>query len=343
MYTAYFYKLAGHRAGIYAPGNRYSKSDKRALLREGGEGQKEPQNAVAAAQGSLEIPAVQYLLTEYPTYTVVLTVRDTSKTDANTNNLRRITDSYFQSAISIRKLNLCSLLEVDTFADSIRREISEGQLPRVAGLVCNAFFWTLSGGPRPSKDGSELSVTVSHHTHTSLAIHLLDSFSKEGCRVIFLGSDTHWPGNAPIKQFPPEIPDDLERIVHPSPDKPEEEVGRGFQRYGTAKLVVIMTMYELNNRLKELVLYLAKPIVRRAKHAGPDLIEVAVGEHFSGNKDCVVESVSSPESQYSAKKMFFLIRPCCGVGYASKMPQLVHRRSRMSNTNNVYLVVHVPS
>lgn len=207
---------------------------------------------ITGANSSLAIPAVQYLLSKYPTYTVVLTVRNTSETDVNTNQLRRITDAHTQSQISIRKLDLASLSEVTAFADSIRREISEGQLPRLSALICNAFFWSLSGGPQLSKDGFELSIAVSHLAHTSLAVRLLDSFSTEGGRVIFLGSITHWPGkNAPMEQFPPGLPDDLDQLVHPAPDKSGEEAGRGFQRYGTAKLAQIMTMYELNNRLKE--------------------------------------------------------------------------------------------
>lgn len=53
------------------------------------------------------------------------------------------------------------------------------------------------------------------------------------------------------------------------------------------------------------VLCYVKPTIRHAKHAGPDLIEVAVGDHFKGKRGYVVmngEGTSSPESQDSAKQ-----------------------------------------
>jgi NAD(P)-dependent dehydrogenase (short-subunit alcohol dehydrogenase family) len=207
---------------------------------------------ITGANSSLAIPAIEYLLSKYPNYNAVLTVRDTSEADLNTRKLRQIIEAHPGSTVTVEKLDLASLAAVASFADLVNSNISEGKWPRLSALVCNAFFWSLAGGPQFSKDGFELSLAVAHISHMSLALRLLNSFSTSEGRVVFLGSEVHWPGrNAPMEQFPPGITDDLEQMVHPPPDKKGEEAGRGFQRYGIAKLAVIMGMYELNKRLKD--------------------------------------------------------------------------------------------
>lgn len=71
-------------------------------------------------------------------------------------------------------------------------------------------------------------------------------------RIVFLGSKAHWPLKAGFsKGFPTHVPENIGLLVHPEPDKKEEEMGRGFQRYGISKLVPVMVMYELNRRLKK--------------------------------------------------------------------------------------------
>jgi NAD(P)-dependent dehydrogenase (short-subunit alcohol dehydrogenase family) len=201
---------------------------------------------ITGANGSLGLPAVSYLLSQYPTYTLVCTVRNDSDEDANTRKLREAVAGNKNA--SIRKLDLASLSAVRQFADEIRSEIASGQLPPLHAVIWNAMCWTLLGGLKLSADGYERSLAVNHLSHFAMTLQLLDSFDKANGRIIFLGSDSH--GKSDLQELPTVLPDDLDLIVHPTPDEEGQAVARGFQRYGISKLVMIMTMYELNRRLK---------------------------------------------------------------------------------------------
>jgi NAD(P)-dependent dehydrogenase (short-subunit alcohol dehydrogenase family) len=207
---------------------------------------------LTGANGSLAIPMVKYLLSTYPTFTFVLIVRDDSDDDLNTAELRRVIAGYSDATASIRKLDLASLKQVQGFSDELRSEIQDKRLPHILAIICNAMSWRLSGGPAYSEDGYETSIAINHLAHFALSLRLLGSMDARRGRVVFLGSEAHWPLRAGFsKGYPTHIPENIELLVHPEKDKKEEEMGRGFQRYGTSKLVPIMVMYELNRRLKK--------------------------------------------------------------------------------------------
>ena len=46
------------------------------------------------------------------------------------------------------------------------------------------------------------------------------------------------------------FPDNIDTLIKPEPDAPGTEHARGFQRYDTTKLAVVMFMHDLNRRLK---------------------------------------------------------------------------------------------
>jgi NAD(P)-dependent dehydrogenase (short-subunit alcohol dehydrogenase family) len=207
---------------------------------------------LTGANGSLAIPMVKCLLSAYPTFTFVLTVRDDSDNDPNTAELRRVVAGYPDATASIRKLNLASLNQVQKFCDEMRSEVDTKKLPRVLAIICNAMSWRLSGGPAYSEDGYETSIAINHLAHFALSLRLLGSMDARRGRIVFLGSEAHWPLRAGFsKGYPTHIPENIKLLVHPEPDKKEEEMGRGFQRYGTSKLVPVIVMYELNRRLKK--------------------------------------------------------------------------------------------
>ncbi|KAF2465119.1 NAD(P)-binding protein [Lindgomyces ingoldianus] len=205
---------------------------------------------ITGANSSLGIPAVGYLLSNYSTSTVVLTVRDDSEQDTNTAKLRAIiARSPANANISIRKLDLASLAAVQKFTDEIQSEIARGQILPLVAVIWNAMSWTLHGGLNFTPDGYERSIAINHIAHFAMSLRLLGSFDPEQGRIVFLSSDSH--EKSALQQFPSTLPDDPDLLVHPPPDKGEEIIGRGFQRYGLSKLVIIMTMYELNRRLKQ--------------------------------------------------------------------------------------------
>lgn len=205
---------------------------------------------LTGANGSLGIGFVKRLLTNFPDHTAILTVRDDSESDPNTQNLRQLIAGH--PKISISKLDLVSLPAVKQFAVDICARVASGELPRISAVVCNAFAWSLNTGQKFTDDGYELSFQVSYLAHFSLVLRLLGSMDIANGRVVMLGSDSHDPekGNA-LQTYPVEFPDDPEHLVVPPPDAKGQEVGRGFQRYGLSKLCCIMLMYSLNRHLAQ--------------------------------------------------------------------------------------------
>ncbi|KAI4935188.1 uncharacterized protein J4E92_002476 [Alternaria infectoria] len=206
---------------------------------------------ITGANGSLALPSVKYLLEAYSSFNLVLTVRDDSEKDANTLKLRQLVAQHPNGQVSIRKLDLSSLENVRVFSRALLVEIEGKQLPPIRSIICNAMTWNLSGGPKYSKDGYEMSIAVNHLAHFALCCRLMSAMDPVHGRIVFSGSGAHRPEEAKlVKEYPTHIPNDLELLVHPEPDKEGEELGRGFQRYAVSKLVSIMVMYELNRRLK---------------------------------------------------------------------------------------------
>jgi NAD(P)-dependent dehydrogenase (short-subunit alcohol dehydrogenase family) len=206
---------------------------------------------ITGANGSLAIPAVDYLLSQHPSYTAVLTVRDDSDKDANTTRLRSIIAKYSNAQVSIRKLDLTRLSHVHAFADTIHSEIAEKKLQPLAAIICNASTWDMSPPIKYTDDGFERAMGVNHIAQFDLTLRLLGDLDPQHGRVVFLSSESHWAGKAGFEVYHPTLPDDLNLLVKPNPDKVGEEVGRGFQRYGLSKLVIVMTMYELLRRVKK--------------------------------------------------------------------------------------------
>jgi len=204
---------------------------------------------ITGANGSLAIPAVAYLLSNYPDYTAILTVRNASEDDANTTALRAVISRHPQAKADILELDLSVLSAVHDFTKSISKKIDNGTYPKLASIVCNAFWWSLtSDAPVLSADGYEKSVQVNHISHAALVLRLLTHFEPAGGRIVTLSSEAHVPGKATFEQIPPRIPDDLDSLVKP-PVEASYPPGRPFQRYGNSKLAVVMWTHALNRRL----------------------------------------------------------------------------------------------
>ncbi|KAG9189436.1 endo-1,4-beta-xylanase [Alternaria panax] len=206
---------------------------------------------ITGANGSLALPAVKYLLQAYPSFNLVLTVRDGSEQDANTAGLRLVVDQHPDVQVSIRQLDLSSLENVRVFSKALLVEIEAKELPLIRTIICNAMTWNLTDGSQYSKDGYEMSFAVNHLAHFTLWYGLLSAMDPVHGRIVFSGSSAHWPEKTSlVKGYPTHVPEDLELLVHPKADKEGEKTGRGFQRYAVSRLVPIMVMYELNRRLK---------------------------------------------------------------------------------------------
>ena len=209
---------------------------------------------ITGANGSLAIPAIEYLLTNYPDYVAILTVRNASDTDVNTNKLRSTLTKY-SSRNFIRELDLASLSATHDFASSIADDIANSKLPPLVGIVCNAYYWNLTHDAQLTADGYEKTFQVSYLAHVALVLRLLNSFGQAGGRIVLFASDAHWPGKNSLEKYPPALPDDLELLVKPAADEPVDNFGRGFQRYAVSKLAIVSWMYALNRHLEEVCHY----------------------------------------------------------------------------------------
>ena len=206
---------------------------------------------MTGANGSLAIPAVKYLLANYPGYGAVLTVRNASDTDVNTRKLRETLAQFPDARTSIHELDLANLSAVHTFASTIITEVAEGKIPPLASITCNAACWNLVDAAEITRDGYDKTFEVNHISHVALVLRLLGSFGSHGGRVVLFSSDAHFPGKNSLEKYPPQIPNDLDLLVNPAVDEPPDNFGRGFQRYAVSKLAVVTWMYALNRYLEK--------------------------------------------------------------------------------------------
>ncbi|KAL1606532.1 hypothetical protein SLS60_003937 [Paraconiothyrium brasiliense] len=200
---------------------------------------------ITGANGSLGLAIVSYLLTTYPNYTLLLTVRNPSPSDPNTAKLHAIIAKHPNSKVIIDTLDLASLKDIAAYSQNIASEVSKETYPKLAAIVCNAMTWSLNAGVQYSKDGLELTMAVNTLAHFDIVLRLLGAM-EERARIVFLSSDSHWPGKAGFEKYPPVVPDDLEQLVKYEKDVPGEEAGRGFLRYGLKKTDLIEQQPELS-------------------------------------------------------------------------------------------------
>lgn len=217
---------------------------------------------ITGANSSLGIPAVQHLLSNYPEYSAVLTVRNTSDSDVNTKRLREVISSHKDSKADIQQLDLANLSAVHDFATALAAEIAAGKRPPLASIIGNAYYWNLATDAVETGDGFETTLQVNYISHVALILRLIGSFGPEGGRVVLLSSDAHWPGKNSLEKYPPTIPEDLDALVKKPATTERDKMGKGFQRYANSKLATVLWMYALNARLEKVccaICYIARP------------------------------------------------------------------------------------
>jgi NAD(P)-dependent dehydrogenase (short-subunit alcohol dehydrogenase family) len=202
---------------------------------------------ITGANGSVAVHAVQNLLRKAPDNTLVLAVRNTSNSDFNTKRLRETVDGFANARVSIRRLDLASLKDVNEFADTIAAEVIQEKLPPLVAIVCNAFHWNMIAYSDVTGDGLEKTLQVNHIAHSALVLRLLGSFGPQGGRLVLFTSDGHYPGRNGLEKYPPGLPDDIDELVKARHEGDKQ--GRGFQNYANSKLAILMWTYALNRRL----------------------------------------------------------------------------------------------
>ena len=154
---------------------------------------------------------------------VALAVRNTEKGEVAR---REIEDEVPGAAVSVRRLDLCSLDSVRSFAEEFRADNDGLDL-----LVNNAGLMAPPRGE--TSDGFELQIGTNHLGHFALTGRLLDLMQgREDARVVTVTSGAHRMGHIDF--------DDLQG---------ERSYNR-WRRYGQSKLANLLFALELDRRLR---------------------------------------------------------------------------------------------
>ncbi|KAI1073354.1 hypothetical protein F5B20DRAFT_567334 [Whalleya microplaca] len=203
---------------------------------------------LTGANGSVGIPAAEQLLKAYPQFTAILTVRNAAESDANTQRLRGVIARYPDAKVSVHEVDFANLAAVHEFANQISAAIEAGEYPSLQSIICCAAYWNLVGDSELTVDGYDKTLQISHIAHAALVLRLIGSFTNEG-RIVLFSSIGHYRKPNAMTSYLPDIPDDIDQLHHPPSSK--DKLGRGFQRYGTSKLVITTWMYTLNRYLQQ--------------------------------------------------------------------------------------------
>lgn len=208
---------------------------------------------LTGANGTLALGFVESFLSQYPTHTLIATVRNASpEKDANTAKIAALVSKYPDAKVYIEKLDLGDLSNVRSFANHLSTRINKQELPRLSAIVCNAAVFHLETGQTFTADGYDATFQVCHLSHYLLVLKLLGSMDTKEGRIVMLGSITHYPEMAnPLSSLRPGFPEKMEDLVKPDPDPPALVHDKGYQRYGTAKLANVTFAADLNARLKK--------------------------------------------------------------------------------------------
>ncbi|KAK2777654.1 hypothetical protein FQN52_003020 [Onygenales sp. PD_12] len=207
---------------------------------------------ITGGNGSVAIPAVNHLLKTYPEYTTLLTVRNPSEeTDPNTRGLLDTISQTKGAKTSIRQLDLSDLSAVHAFANTVISDIASGELPPLAGIVLNAYYWNMVEDPQPTVDGYDTAFQVTHIAHAALVLRLLGHFRPDGGRVVVLSTPIDRLGDRLGAKYRPVIPEDLELLVKPTVAAGDDVYRRGNSIYIRAKLAAVMWMHALNRYLEK--------------------------------------------------------------------------------------------
>ena len=174
---------------------------------------------------------------------LVLAGRDLAKVDKVASELR----TRFGIQVWTVQLDLASLDSVRSSAAVVRKLVSDGQLPLLDALVCNAGA-QFQGPISYSKDGFEETFATNQLGNFLLVNLLFGTISEHG-RIIFTASGTHDPDKMDGKSVGKAVEPDAFALANEG--KNGKKAISGGKRYTTSKLCIILFAYELDRRLKQ--------------------------------------------------------------------------------------------
>ena len=175
----------------------------------------------------------------HPEQHLVLLVRDPST--VSTKGLPSASET-----ISYIKCDQTNLASVRQATSDVISKIQAGSVTRIQVILQNAAIQITSADqPRVTAEGYEEAIAVNHLSHYIILMDLLPFMQPDG-RVVIVGSDSHMPG---YKFFKKEARyDRIEKLVRAEKgsEPASQALNNGRQRYGTSKLLQMMTGQEVS-------------------------------------------------------------------------------------------------
>lgn len=143
--------------------------------------------------------------------------------------------------IKCLELDLASLHSIRHFSETLSKE----KYPPISVLINNAGVQVI-GETKYTSDGFEQTFGVNHLGAFALTIQLLHMMKNDG-HILFTSSETHDPAlKTPIQ---PPVYTSAKELAFPIETSEKQNIV-GQRRYSTSKLCNIMTVYKLQEQLK---------------------------------------------------------------------------------------------
>lgn len=195
---------------------------------------------ITGANAGIGFAAAKFLAA-LPDWHVLLACRNEQKANAA---IATIKNAHPAARLGFVPLDLFSLTSVRRVPDAL----AAMRIPALSGLILNAGGFNKNAkGLEFTEDGFERTFQLNSLGHFLLA-NLLVKHMAESARIIFVSTDLHDPAATKMgKLMPPKY-------------GPVEDLARGtgtaaklkpMARYGTAKMLALMTAYELDRRLRQ--------------------------------------------------------------------------------------------
>ena len=187
---------------------------------------------ITGANAGLGLECARALLTDDPSWHIVLAARDVGRgSDA-------VVRLGSPDRCTVMHLDLASLESVRSFVDAVR----SAALPPLHAVVCNAGLQVVSGTEKTA-EGVEMTFGVNHLGHFALVQGLLDLLTRPA-RIVVVSSGTHDPAKFTGMPAP-----DYTRAAALAEPTTTTDGAEGRRRYTTSKLCNVLFAYELDRRL----------------------------------------------------------------------------------------------
>lgn len=207
---------------------------------------------ITGGNSGLGLASAKTLLTEKTPLHVVIACRDTVRANIAIDELKKIIACG--SNVETMQLDLATLTSVRSFAQKVEQRLSDGSLPPLHSVVCNAGTQSKK---RFTVDGFEETFAVNNLGHY-LLVNLLLPFLTKPARIVVVASGVHDPAQfegipsfatVPVPSWNETA--ELAKGNLGSEAKNDDEATDMGRRYSTSKLASIYFTYGLAARLPE--------------------------------------------------------------------------------------------